>query len=633
MSQEEDFGATLSTPLGATLRTPSSDPSAATLQQLPNVGAYEPGNLLGRGGMGEVRLCRDPRLGRDIALKTATTRNAEELERFVREAQIQGQLQHPSIVPVHELGVGPDGIPFFTMKQIKGHTLQEVMHQLRSNEPGASTRFNRHRLLSAFLSVCQAVEFAHTNNWIHRDIKPANIMLGDFGEVYVLDWGLAKRSDQVEPQGVPFADLKLSPVGATTPGTLLGTPGYMAPEQVLGLTANVRSDVYALGAVLFEILTHQMLVIGTTAMELLISTRAGADARARTRAPEREVSPELEAICLKATQREPAERFATVRELHDSVERVLAGERNLVLRSDLAKQHAEAASAAALRIRGGSGDELELRKLALKEVGLALALDATHPLALKVLVALMTTPPAVIPPEAQAEIDAGHSQQVRSSARAAAVGFALYMIDLPLMLMMGPRHPWMLAVAFSLVAAAAAASGWTGFIKKQPTSMSALPALLLSNLAIAAGSLLTGPFLVVPAMAAANTIVFVFFLERRYWKLVIGLGIVTVAAPIFTANHIDHLQKAFEFTAQGGLLIHPIAVNMPEMGMMTFLACSSIGTLLISALVVAAARSRYEALEKHRAVQAWNFRQFVPPEGVVGAPTEASYCANPFGNA
>ena len=127
MSEEDDLGATL----GATLRTPSSDPSAATLQQLPNVGTYVPGNLLGRGGMGEVRLCRDPRLGRDVALKTATTRNAEELERFVREAQIQGQLQHPSIVPVHELGVGADGVPFFTMKQIKGHTLQDVLSQVK----------------------------------------------------------------------------------------------------------------------------------------------------------------------------------------------------------------------------------------------------------------------------------------------------------------------------------------------------------------------------------------------------------------------------------------------------------------------------------------------------------------------
>jgi serine/threonine protein kinase len=627
MSLEEDFGATL----GATLRTPSSDPEAASLHELPNVGAYVPGNLLGRGGMGEVRLCRDPRLGRDIALKTATTRNAEELERFVREAQVQGQLQHPSIVPVHELGVGADGVPFFTMKRIKGHTLQEVIRQLRHHEGDSGTRFNRHRLLSAFLNVCQAIEFAHSNNWIHRDIKPANIMLGDFGEVYVLDWGLARRVDRAEATGVPFEDLKLSPVGATTPGTLMGTPGYMAPEQVLGLAADVRSDVYALGAVLFEVLTHQMLVTGGSAMELLVSTRDGADARARTRAPEREVTPELEAICLKATQREAAGRYASVRELHDAVERVLNGERNLELRSELAKKHADAAHEAALKVRDGKGEEIELRRLALKEVGQALALDPTHAVALRTLVALMTTPPIVPPPEAQAEIDAGRSQQVRSSAKAAAVGFFAYLVDLPMMMLLGSRHSWMLALSFGLVLATALASAYVGFVKKNPSSAAAIPALILSNLAIASSCLLTGPFLVLPAMAAVNTTVFVFFLDRRYWSLAIGLGLATVTVPIL-GSHLEFLPKAFEFTERG-LLILPQAMNLPAMGTMIFLACSSAGTLLISSLVVASARTKYDRLEQHRAVQAWNLRQFVPPEGVAGAPVEASSCPLAIGHA
>jgi len=616
MSLEDELGATL----GATLRTPSSDPAAATLQQLPNVGSYEPGDLLGRGGMGEVRLCRDPRLGRDIALKTATTRNAEELERFVREAQVQGQLQHPSIVPVHELGVGPDGIPFFTMKRIKGHTLEQVVRQLRNHEPDAAGRFNRHRLLSAFLSVSQAIEFAHSHQWIHRDIKPANIMLGDFGEVYVLDWGLARRLDRPEPPGVPFADLKASPVGQTTPGMLLGTPGYMAPEQVLGLAADVRSDVYALGAVLFEVLTHQKLVLGGTTMELLLSTRAGADAHASTRAPEREVSPELEAICLKATHRDPALRFASVRELHDAVERVLAGERNLELRSDLASSHAQTARATAERIRSGAGDELELRRSALKEVGQALALDPTHADALRVLVGLMSTPPDVIPPEAQAELDAGRSQQVRSSGRAASLAFLAYMLDLPLMLLMGARHGWMLALSFGLVLAAALASAWAGYGRKNPTSATALPALIISNLAIASSSLLTGPFMVVPAMAAANTIVFVVFLDRRYRNLSIALGIATVTLPILGSMH-GFMPEAFRFTGEG-LLILSQAVDLPALGTTIFLGCASAGTLWISALVVGFARDKYDALERHRAVQAWNLRQFVPPEGIAVAPPE-----------
>ena len=619
----------LSATLGATLRTPSSDPDAVTLKQLTTAGAYVPGNLLGRGGMGEVRLCRDPRLGRDIALKTATTRNAEELERFVREAQIQGQLQHPSIVPVHELGVSADGAPFFTMKRIKGLTLQEVVRALRTDEPDASTRFNRHRLLSAFLSVCQAVEYAHANGWIHRDLKPANIMLGDFGEVYVLDWGLARRVDLAEPRAAPFEDLKLSPVGATTPGTLLGTPGYMAPEQVLGQSADVRSDVYALGAVLFEVLTHQMLVTGGSAMELLVSTRDGADAHARTRAPEREVSPELEAICLKATQREPAARFATVRDLHDAVERVLSGERNLELRAELAKTHASTALALAERARDGAGDDVELRRSALQEVGRALALDPTHAVALTTLVMLMTTPPKTLPPEAQAELDAGRAQQMRASGKAGAFAFMSYMVDLPLLMLLGVRTGWMLALSFALVAGAAVASGWNGFRAKSPAGASSLPMLFLSNLAILTSSLITGPFLLVPALAAANNVALALYLDRKYRPLIIAVGITVVLLPIL-ASALGWTPAAFRFVPLDdggqGLLLLPQAVGLPNPGLLWYLACASAGTLWVTVILVGFVRDKFDALERHRAVQTWNLRQFVPPEGIVPSPEPAGGC-------
>ncbi len=623
MSLEED-SACLGATLGATMRTPSPDPAGATLQQLPSVNTYEPGNLLGRGGMGEVRLCRDPRLGRDIALKTATTKSAVELERFVREAQVQGQLQHPSIVPVHELGVGADGVPFFTMKRIKGHTLQEVIRQVRTSEGDAATRFNRHRLMSAFLSVCQAIEFAHSNGWIHRDIKPANVMLGDFGEVYVLDWGLARRVDKDDRPAAPFEDLKLSPVGATTPGTLLGTPGYMAPEQVLGLPADVRSDVYALGAVLFELLTHQMLVTGSSAMELLVSTRDGADAHARSRFPEREVSPELEAICLKSTAREPAGRFTSVRELHDAVERVLSGERNLELRTDLARQHADAAHELAKKVRSHDGDEVELRRQALKEVGQALALDPTHPVALRVLIALMTTPPDRTPPEAQAELDAGRSQQVKSAGRAATLAFLAIMLDVPVLLYFGMRNGWVLTLCFSLVMAAAMAAAYLGFVAKKPTSLTAVPSLVISNIALASMSLLMGPFMLVPILVASNSIVFIIFLEKRFRRLTISLGMAAVTLPII-ASHLGIGPRMFKFTSEG-LLILQETVNMPAMGTMVFLGTTAAATILVSGLVTGYVRDQIDALEKHRAVQAWSLRQFVPPETTVGSEAPAVPC-------
>ncbi len=629
MSAEDELGATLqsnnSLDLGHTLQTPSPDRSlgagGATLAQLKQTGAYEPGNLLGKGGMGEVRLCRDPRLGRDIALKTATTRDAFELERFVREAQVQGQLQHPSIVPVHELGVGPDGAPYFTMKRINGSTLAEALAGLRAKDPGALNRFTPHRLLSAFLSVCQAVEYAHTHGWIHRDLKPANIMLGDFGEVYVLDWGLARRVDGQEAPAAPFEELKLSPVGATTPGTLLGTPGYMAPDQVLGQKADVRSDVYALGAVLFEILTLQMLVSGTSVTELLVRTRDGGhDPRARVRAPERDVSPELDALVVKATQRDAAARHASVRELYEGVERVLNGEKNVALRTGLAREHASKATAAAEQVGVGRPDDLALRKVALKEVGQALALEPNNPAALRTLVKLMTELPQVTPPEAEEALEKGRSQRVKSAGRAASWAFGIYLFDLPLMMWMGMKSSWMLAASFGLVAAAAIASALAG-MQKQPTSRAALPALFISNLAIATSSLLMGPFLVLPAMAAANAIAFAVFLDKKYRKLVAALGVLSATLPIALFQLMDEAARPYSFDG-GNLVLRPLAVELSPTASLVYLTCAGAGTILISIAMIGFVRNRFDELEKHRELQAWNLRQLIPPEGIVDLPAD-----------
>ncbi len=597
--------------LSVTLRTPSSGPrSAPSLQQLPRIEPYEPGSLLGRGGMGEVRLCHDLRLGRQIALKTATTRNPEELERFVREAQVQGQLEHPSIVPVHELGVSADGAPFFTMKRIRGETLHEILRQLQHGSK--ELRHNRHRLLTAFLSVCQAVEYAHTNGWIHRDLKPANIMLGDFGEVYVLDWGLALRSDAVEHSADPLKDLQFAPVGATTPGTLLGTPGYMAPEQVLGQPAGVASDVYALGAVLFEVLTHRLLATGNSVMELLVNTRDGVDARARLRAPEHDVSPELEAICVKATRLKAAERYTSVRELHDAVERVLAGERNLQLRSSLADSHAANARAVTEKVGAGGTDALELRRIALREAGMALALDPAHRVALQTLVELLTQQPKVLPPEAEAEIQAGHLQQVRSSGRAAMYAFLVTLVDVPLMFAMGIRQTWMLVLSYGLVTAAAAAAGFAGYLKRVPTLSSAMPVLLLSNLAISSLSLVTGPFLIVPAYAATNTIAFVVFLPRRYRALVVSLGVATVALPL-VATWLGLMPPSYRFVAEG-MLILPQAVELTQTLTLLLLTFASIGVVVVSSLVVGYVRDRFDELESRRAAESWNLKQLIPAD-------------------
>ncbi|OGQ21216.1 MAG: hypothetical protein A2138_08000 [Deltaproteobacteria bacterium RBG_16_71_12] len=237
---------------------PAVDPAGAS--DVDEV-RYQLGTLLGRGGMGEVRLCHDRRIGRDVAVKLMLSRATDTAvrARFLREARVQGQLEHPAIVPVHDLEVFPDGSAYFAIKRVRGRTLADILGALRRGDDETARAFPQRKLLAAFNAVCLAVDFAHEKRVMHRDIKPANIMLGDFGEVYLLDWGLAKllEHDDEEPAGAVVA-----PAGAadaTIAGSMLGTPGYMAPEQIDASIAPIgpATDVYALGAVLFEILSLQ----------------------------------------------------------------------------------------------------------------------------------------------------------------------------------------------------------------------------------------------------------------------------------------------------------------------------------------------------------------------------------------
>jgi serine/threonine-protein kinase len=213
---------------------------------------YEERTLLGAGGMGKVVLVRDARIGRDVALKLLHPKHEldeAERARFLREAQVQGQLEHPSIVPVYDIDRRPDGTTFFTMRRIIGKTLHAILDELRKGDPAAKERYTLHFLLQAFATVCLTVDYAHSRNVVHRDLKPANIMLGDFGEVYVLDWGLARILD-------PEAAVAETP-RLTTPGSMLGTPLYMAPEQMIRPDVDASADVFSLGLILFEILTLQ----------------------------------------------------------------------------------------------------------------------------------------------------------------------------------------------------------------------------------------------------------------------------------------------------------------------------------------------------------------------------------------
>jgi tetratricopeptide (TPR) repeat protein len=253
-----------------------------------SLGRYQLLAEVGRGGMAEVWRARDRDLGRSLAVKVLQQglRGRPELvQRFREEAQVTGQLQHPGIPPVHEVGTLPDGRPFFAMKLVKGRTLDELLKERQG--PHADLP----RLLGIFEAVCQAVGYAHSKGVLHRDLKPANIMVGAFGEVQLMDWGLAKvraRPDggaaATEASGVATVR-SLTPGLSSQAGAVLGTPAYMAPEQARGEVEQLdeRADVFGLGAILCVVLTGRPPYAGSSVQEVCARAAAGdvADALAR----------------------------------------------------------------------------------------------------------------------------------------------------------------------------------------------------------------------------------------------------------------------------------------------------------------------------------------------------------------
>jgi len=319
--------------------TPLSDRAVAHLKNAldwPDLTGtrYELGQELDRGGMGVVYSARDIDLDRQVALKVLATAVAddESADRLRREARIIAGLEHPGIVPVHDVGSLPDGRVFYAMKLVSGQRLDAF---LRAGRPLPEK-------LRVFLRVCEPVAFAHAHGVIHRDLKPENVMVGPFGEVLVMDWGVAKRlgddAPAQEPVGGPGEEPKVGadagpPArGGTAHGTVLGTPAWMAPEQARGEVERLdaRADVYALGAILYYMLTGRAPGAGEAQPSARTHTWAGyAGPRPEALVPPRQVDPDLPrplaAVCLKALAQEPAGRYANAALLSADVALFLEG--------------------------------------------------------------------------------------------------------------------------------------------------------------------------------------------------------------------------------------------------------------------------------------------------------------------
>jgi eukaryotic-like serine/threonine-protein kinase len=355
---------------------PGSAPSFPSQSSFPRIGNASTHNHndrygrvkeLGRGGWGVVDRVVDRHLEREVAIKRIGAcenlgtgpLDADIRQRFLHEAKITSQLQHPGVVPVHELGTGHDGEVYYVMKLLEGDTLRKHIRAQHSPAKTTGHRWTPYTLRAAigplldrFIDVCNAVAYAHTQGVIHRDLKPSNVMVGGFGETIVVDWGLAKRLHT--PAQAPFAsptavrgiddieanlndamrqceaairDEKETDSGThTSQGTVVGTPAYMSPEQASGDIENLSpaSDIYSLGVMLYEIVAGEHPYRGLELLTIIDHIRSGKWTPLRTAQPSAAKS--LAAICQKAMALEPAARYATATDLADDVRRYIAGD-------------------------------------------------------------------------------------------------------------------------------------------------------------------------------------------------------------------------------------------------------------------------------------------------------------------
>jgi tetratricopeptide (TPR) repeat protein/tRNA A-37 threonylcarbamoyl transferase component Bud32 len=295
---------------------------------------YQPLRFHARGGLGEVFVARDEELGREVALKRIRTERAEDPEnrrRFLREAEITGRLEHPGIVPVHGLLREADGRLAYAMRLIAGQTLQEAIGRFheadRSGRAAGQRRLAFRQLLSGFVAVCNTVAYAHSRGVVHRDIKPSNILLGAYGETFLVDWGLAKRQAPEEPTaGGDEAVADAADGTGSRMGCPMGTPAYMSPEQAAGRwdVLGPAGDIYSLGATLYALLTGQAPYPDGSVGEILAGVQRGACPPPR--AVKRDTPRALDAVCHKAMALSPEERYATALALAAEVEHWLADE-------------------------------------------------------------------------------------------------------------------------------------------------------------------------------------------------------------------------------------------------------------------------------------------------------------------
>ncbi len=624
---------------------------------------YVAGELIGSGGMGEVRDQTDRATGRSVAMKTMhVSSDAVALRRFSREARIQSQLEHPSIVPVYDIGQSGGGIPYFTMKHVRGDSLAKVCTRLRSGDEETEARYTQRKLLTILSAVALTLEYVHQRGVLHRDLKPENIMLGPFGEVYVLDWGLATIIDEHEKVSTVSASTDVRRALAaqssapvldtpgrfeTAAGLLLGTPGYIAPELLEpNAEATSCSDVYALGAILFEILTLERLHKGESIGQVLGTTMTLVEASPRERTPTRDIAPELDALCRRATQQDPKRRLGSAADLTRAIEAFLDGDRDLLRRRELAAQITQAAAeslgleapaskltaADALALRSTALDEQRIdpalmatapespratppapkltRNEALREVTTALGLDPDNAEARALLVRLLTEPP---PDADQLAEELGRADGLAAfkvAARTHIVVQLSYLFYIPLLLWMGIREWWMFLGAAGAISAVFFTAVY--YYKYPPKNLQLpLPHLAMSLLALLSGQLLFGPLILVPGITVATGIAYLASFDRRVGWVVGGMAaVVLVPAALQFAGVLAPSYALID----GKLMVLPMMTELPPVPTAVLL-------LVTHAIVIVAAmyfawqlRRAFSTADRALRLQTWQLSQLVPEQ-------------------
>ena len=309
---------------------------AKTEEKQPNaIGPYAIVNSLGKGGMGEVYLAKDPICGRQVALKRIRPElraNKTIQSRFLREAQVASVLSHPSIVPILHIQSSLPDI-YYTMPFVEGDTLRQILRNNREQQ-GPSMGRSIPSLARIFLQICEAVAYTHSKGILHRDLKPENIIVGKYGEVMILDWGIADFIDQIGKEE-PLPEQKISGEDLTRPGKITGTLAYMAPERLTGKASSVQTDLYALGVILYQMLTLQLPFQRKTIAAFRKQVHNEQLIDPIERAPYRDIPHQLSAVCYRCLARSEEERYGSVAELINEIKSFVEGRPEWILAAEL----------------------------------------------------------------------------------------------------------------------------------------------------------------------------------------------------------------------------------------------------------------------------------------------------------